>query len=116
MPLATAIISLLLATLLTFSAVQKFSHRPDIVAGYARVGVPEERLNALALVLLSSAAGLVSGLFWSPIGIAASTLLACYFLVAIAAHVRADDRAGLPIPIAIELLAVGALALQAGTP
>jgi hypothetical protein len=35
-----------------------------------------------------------------------------YFALAIAAHLRHDDAAHLPTPVAIEVMAVAALALQ----
>lgn len=103
------IVSILLAALLVFSAVRKLSHRPDVVATYTRVGVPEDRLNQLAWILLAGAAGLIAGLFWPPIGVAAGIGLVVYFLLAIAAHVRAGDARNLPAPVAIELLAIASL-------
>jgi hypothetical protein len=69
-------------------------------------------LDYLAIILLAGAAGLVVGVFWAPIGIAASIGVILYFLVAIAFHVRADDAEHLPTPLAIALIAVAALILQ----
>jgi xanthine/uracil/vitamin C permease (AzgA family) len=103
------VVSILLAALLVFAAVRKLSHRPDVVATYTRVGVPEERLNLLAWILLAGAAGLIAGLFWAPIGIAAGIGLVVYFLLAVAAHIRAGDSRNLPVPVAIELLAIASL-------
>jgi hypothetical protein len=102
----------LLAALLIFAAARKLSHREDVVASYARVGVPEDRLNLLALILLTGAAGLIAGLFWEPVGIAAAAALVLYFVLAIAAHVRADDTKNLPTPITMETLAAAALILR----
>jgi hypothetical protein len=110
--IAAAVVSSLLAALLAFAAIRKLSHRPDVVASYRRVGVPEDKLNALALVLLAGAAGLVAGLFWGPLGLAAAAGVACYFLVAITAHVRFRDLANILTPLVIELMAVAALALR----
>src|ERR687892_477805 len=69
---AAAVVSALLAALLAFSAIRKLSHRPEVVATYTRVGVPEDRLNYLALILLAAAAGVVVGLFWGPPGVVAA--------------------------------------------
>jgi hypothetical protein len=113
--LATAVISSLLAATLAYAAVRKLSHRPEVVASYARVGVPEDRLDHLAAILLTGAAGLVAGLFWAPIGVAASLGVVAYFLLAIAAHVRAGDTENLPTPAVIELVAVAALVLRVAT-
>ena len=112
---ATVTVSGLLAATISFAAVRKLSHRPEVVAAYARVGVPEERLNDLAAILLAGAAGLILGLVWAPVGIAAAGGLVVYFVLAIAAHVRFGDTAPLPTPIAIELMAIAALVLRVAT-
>jgi DoxX-like family len=104
--------SVLLAALLTYSAVTKLSHRERFVRGYIRVGVPEDKLDYLAIILLAGAAGLVLGLVWEPIGVAATIGVILYFLVAIAFHIRADDAEHLPTPLTIALVAVAALIFQ----
>ena len=111
MSLATITVSSLLAALLALTAARKLSHRPEVVESYARVGVPEARLNALAVILIAGAGGLVAGLLWAPIGVAAATGLATYFVLAIIAHIRAGDTEHSPTPIAMELLSVAALVL-----
>ena len=112
---ATLTVSVLLASLIAFSAIRKLSHRPAVVETYVRAGVPEGWLDRLAIVLLAGAAGLLAGLAWAPIGIAAAAALTVYFLVAIAFHVRAGDAEHLPTPLVIALLAAAALALQLAT-
>jgi hypothetical protein len=108
----SAIVTVLLAAILAAAAIRKLTHREDVVAAYAKVGVPEERLNHLAFILLLGAAGLLLGLAWEPIGVAAGAGVVVYFVLAIAAHLRHDDAGSLPTPIAIEALALAALALQ----
>ena len=112
---AAAAVSSLLAAIVAFSAIRKLSHRPEVVATYTRVGVPENKLDYLALILLAGAAGLVAGLFWGPLGVAAAVGLSVYFLFAIGAHIRADDAVHLPTPVLIELMAVAALVLRTGS-
>jgi hypothetical protein len=112
---ATAILSSLLAGLLAFSAIRKLSHRPEVVATYVRVGVPEDKLDYLAAILLAGAAGLVVGLFWAPLGVAAAIGVTAYFLLAIGAHIRASDEEHLPTPLVIELMALAALAGRIAT-
>lgn len=112
---ATAAVSILLAALLVFAAVRKLSHREPVVRGYLRVGVPEDKLNALAALLLAGAAGLLAGLWWPPIGIAAAAGVVCYFLVAAGFHVRAGDTRNLPTPVTLAVLAAAALALRIAT-
>jgi hypothetical protein len=98
--------------LLVLTAARKLSHRDAVVASYQRVGVPENRLNALATVLLAGAAGLVVGLWWPPVGVAAAVGLVCYFLLAVAAHVRAKDARNLPTPLVFLALACVALGVH----
>jgi DoxX-like family len=112
---ASAIVSLVLAAALAFAAIRKFSHRPEVVRSYNRVGVPEERLNLLALILLAAAAGLVVGLWWAPLGIAAAVGAIVYFALALAAHIRASDLENIATPAIIELFAVASLALRLTT-
>jgi DoxX-like family len=108
----TVVLTVLLAAILAAGAIRKLTHRAAVVAGYAKVGVPGQRLNLLALILLLGAAGLLIGLAWTPIGVAAAVGVVVYFVLAIAAHVRHDDAANLPTPVAIEAMAVAVLALQ----
>ena len=113
--IATAIVSILLAAILTWAAARKLSHREEVVRSYLRAGVPEERLNQLALILLMGAAGLVAGLAWAPLGVAAAVGVICYFLGAVASHLRAGDIRNTPTPLALGLLAVLALVLRLAT-
>jgi hypothetical protein len=112
MSTAATIVSALLAAILAAAAVRKLSHREEVVASYERVGVPPERLDHLAFILLAGAAGLVIGLSWAPIGIAATIGVICYFVLAIVAHIRHHDERYLPTPVAIEVLAVATLTLR----
>ena len=108
-------VTAVLAALLGYTAVGKMSHRPEVVRSYARVGVPENRLNQLALVLVAGAAGIVFGLVWPPIGVAAGIGLVGYFLLAIGAHVRSADARHLPTPVLMLVLAAAVLALRIAT-
>jgi hypothetical protein len=112
---ATVIVSGLLAALLAYSAGRKLSHRPEVVQTYARVGVPENKLDYLALILLAGAAGLTLGLFWAPIGIAAAIGVICYFILAVASHIRAKDTENLPTPLLLALIGAAALILRLAT-
>jgi hypothetical protein len=100
---------------LTYSAVRKLSHQPAVVQAYARAGVPEEQLNKLALLLLAASAGLLAGVAWAPLGVAAAAGLVCYFAVAIGFHVRFKDAAHLPTPVTCALMATAVLILRLAT-
>jgi hypothetical protein len=112
MSLAATIVSVLLAAILAAAAVRKLGHRDEVVESYVRVGVPPDRLDYLAFILLAGAAGLVLGLFWAPVGLAAGIGVVSYFVLAIRAHVRHHDEQHLATPLVIELLAVAALTLR----
>jgi hypothetical protein len=112
MAVATIAVSVLLAVLLVVTAARKLSHRAEVVATYRRVGVAEERLNLLAALLLAGAGGLVAGLWWTPVGVAAAAALVIYFVLAIGAHLRARDAANAPMPAVYLVLAGAALALH----
>ena len=109
------LLSVVLVAPLVFAAIQKLSHREDVVRSYAIVGVPEDKLNSLAVILLAGAAGLIAGLFWAPIGIAAAAGVVSYFVLAIAAHIRFHDEQRLPTPLVILLLAAAVLLLRVFT-
>jgi DoxX-like family len=112
---ATVILSILLAAMLTFSAVSKLTRQQAIVESVDRVGFPRDKLDHLAVILLAGAAGLVLGLFWGPIGVAAAAGVVAYFVVTVAFHLRAGDAAHAPKPLLIGLLAAAALALRLAT-
>jgi len=104
--------SLLLAALLVYAGVRKLSHRADVVASYARVGVPEGRLNLLAAVLFAGAAGLLAGIIIEPLGIAAAAGLVVYFLAAVIAHLMHRDLRNMGTPLVMLALATSVLVLR----
>ena len=113
--IATAVVSVLFAALLVFSAGRKLTHSDDVVRSYARAGVPERRLNTLAAILFAGAAGLLVGLRWAPLGIAAAGGLVAYFAIACGFHIRARDTRNLPTPVTMTALAVASLLLRLAT-
>lgn len=115
MGVASIVISSLLAALITYSAVLKLTHRPKVVDDYRRAGVPERWLNWLAALLLTAAAGLVVGHWWTLGGIAAAAGLIAYFAIAIGFHIRANDAKNAVTPAVLMLLAIAALGLPLAT-
>ena len=105
-------VSLVLAALLLATAIRKLTHAPAVVETYRRVGVPEERLNLLALILIIGAAGLVAGLWWRPLGVAAAGGLVAYFVLAVAAHIRHRDLKPLLTPLVFVALSAAAFGLH----
>ena len=115
MDVAAPIVSVLLAALLVVSATIKLTRREPYIETYLKVGVPEDKLDLLGIVLLVAAAGLLLGLAWVPVGVTAAAALILYFAVAVAAHVRADDAHNLPAPLMLATLAVAVLVLRLAT-
>jgi hypothetical protein len=112
---AAVVISVLLAALMAWSAVRKLSHEERVVQSYVRAGVAEDKLNYLAVILLAGAAGLLLGLMWAPLGVAAAIGVVCYFIAAVAFHIRANDMEHLGTPLAFAVLAAVALILRLAT-
>lgn len=112
MSIATVVMSILLAAFLAFSAIRKLTHQPAVVESYARAGVPEDWLNHLAIILSAASAGLIAGLFFAPIGIAAAIGIIIYFLGAVGFHIRANDMKHLPTPLLVAVFAALVLILQ----
>jgi hypothetical protein len=110
MTVAAAVVSCLLAAVLVMSAAAKLAAIPTVVANMAKVGVAADQLWPLAVLEIAGAVGLVAGLFWTPIGVAAAVGVILYFAGALVFHYRARDSAVVP-PSALLLVAVAALAL-----
>ncbi len=112
--IAVAIVCILLALALVVSGAFKLKKNPDLVEGMAAVGVPEHRLWLLAVAEVAGAIGLVVGLFWWPIGVAAAIGVILYFVGATGAHIRVRDT-HLGPPLALLLVAAVALGLRLTT-
>lgn len=110
--IVAAVVSILLAVAATGSAVAKLTGNPQVVESIVNtVGFPGERLWVLAALELAGAVGLIIGLFWAPLGIAAAAGLVLYFLGAVIGHVRVKDTAAAAIAPAAGLLVLSVAAL-----
>lgn len=86
------ILSILLAVALVVSASGKLTKMPAVVQSMSSVGVPESRLPQLAALEIAGAVGLLIGIFWAPLAIAAAIGVVLYFVGAVGFHVRAHDK------------------------
>jgi uncharacterized membrane protein YphA (DoxX/SURF4 family) len=110
MSIAYGVTAVLLALLLLVSAAAKLARRPKgVVDGFIALGVQPGALPLLAACEIAGAVGLVLGLWYPPLGIAAAIGVVLYFVGAVGAHLRKNDFKGLPSPSV--LLAIGAAAL-----
>jgi hypothetical protein len=113
MSIAYGVIAVLLALLLLASAAVKLARRPKrAVDGFIGLGVPLWGLPLLAACEIAGAVGLVLGLWYSPLGIAAAIGVVLYFVGAIGAHLRKDDFKGLPSPGMLLAMAAAALVVR----
>jgi hypothetical protein len=111
---ATAIVSSLLALVLVVSAGGKLTKSPQIMTVMTTVGFPEGKLWLLAAAEIAGAVGLVLGLFWWPIGVAAAAGVILYFIGALGAHLRVKDK-NFAAALILLLAAVAALVLRSVT-
>ena len=109
-----AIANAILALIAAGSGVGKLKGVQLIVENLSKVNVPPSWFPLLAAAELAGAAGLIIGLWVPAIGIAAGIALILYFVGAIIAHLRANDR-DLARPGVILVLATAATALRAVT-
>lgn len=111
--IAYIIIAVLLALLLVFSAVGKLRQDPRQVQTLRDVvGVQMRWLPWLAACEIAGAVGLLIGIAWWPLGIAAAVGIVAYFLGAIVAHIQAKDFKGISTPAPILVFAVAVLVIR----
>ncbi|GAA1854419.1 DoxX family protein [Microlunatus capsulatus] len=112
MQIASVVMSVLLAAVLTVSAVAKLARVPAVVESITGVGWPASRLWVLAVVELAGAAGLLVGLAVPVLGLAAAVGAALYFVAAVVSHLRLRQSASAALgPLAIAVATVVVLVL-----
>ena len=88
-------IAIVSSLLLAFSGLGKLRRNSYIVKTVHEVaGVPIQWFPFLAGLEFAAATGLLVGIRWAPLGVAAAAGMALYFVAAIAAHVRVRDIKG----------------------
>lgn len=93
MDTATVVVTILLAALFTFAASIKLLGVSQSLAIRDHLGVKPVQWRLIGACELAGVAGVLVGLMWAPIGIAAAIGLALLAIGAIAFHVRASDSA-----------------------
>jgi hypothetical protein len=111
--IAYAVVGPLLALALLGSAYAKLSRNKKIVDGLTGIGVPLGMFPFLASCEIAGALGLLIGLWYAPLGIAAAIGVVVYFIGAVGTHLRKNDFKGLPNALVMLVLAVAALTLRA---
>jgi len=117
---AYLVITLVFAAMVAFSGFGKIRRDPRIVYVINEVvGVPLKYFSLLAACELAGALGLVLGIWWPAMGVAASIGLVLYFVGATVSHLRVGDVKGIGPAAFMLVVAAGALAMRIltrGTP
>ncbi|MFD3515315.1 DoxX family protein [Streptomyces sp. NPDC058657] len=103
--IAYVVLAVLLSILLVFSARSMLVKDKDIMETLDRLGVPKGWIPALALLKFAGAVGLLIGIFYRPLGIAAAIGVVLFFVGAVISHLRVKDVKGSPVPVVLALLA-----------
>jgi len=113
MHIAYLVTTILLAAIAVFSGIGKM--RPDrhiVQVIHEVVGVPMQYFPLLAACEVAGALGLVLGVWWPGLGVAAAIGLVLYFVGAVVSHLRVGDVKGVGPAAFLLVLAAGALALR----
>ncbi len=110
---AYLVITILLAAMAVFSGLGKIrddAHQVRVI--HEIVGVPLNYFSFLAACEFAGALGLVLGIWWPLLGVAAGIGLVLYFVGATLAHLRVGDVKGIGPPAFLFVVAAAALALR----
>ncbi|MEU2282944.1 DoxX family protein [Streptomyces sp. NPDC013178] len=86
--IATIIVSCALAAAMLASGIQKLVGNPHQADLMAEVGFPADRMWMLGACSVAGGLGLLVGLYWWPLGVAAAVGGIAYFAGAIAFHLK----------------------------
>ncbi|MGX6601903.1 DoxX family protein [Micromonosporaceae bacterium Da 78-11] len=113
--IAYVVIAIVLGLGLAASGSAKIRKDERVTTSLTSVGVPLPWFVPLALLEIAGTVGLLVGIWWRPLGIAAAIGVILYFLGALFFHVRAKDFKGMPMPAVLLVLAVLALVFGLAT-
>jgi hypothetical protein len=108
---ATVVVTILLAALFAFAASIKLLGVRQSLAIRDHLGVSPMQWRAIGVLELAGVAGVLIGLLWAPMGIAAAIGLALLSVGAVAFHLRASDGAKDMAPAVIGLALAAAAAV-----
>jgi uncharacterized membrane protein len=102
--IAYIVLAVIVAAMLTVSALGKFQKSPQVIEMIVNtVGWPESRLHWLGMAEVAGAIGLLVGIAWRPLGIAAGVGVTLYFVGAVIGHLRVHDAAW-KVPLFLAIL------------
>ena len=113
MDTAYVVITVLVALMAAFSGLEKIRLDPhQVKVIHETVGVPLKHFLLLAACEFAGAIGLVVGIWWPPLGVAAGLGLVLYFVGAIVSHLRVGDAKGIGAAAFMLVLTAGALVVR----
>jgi hypothetical protein len=113
MSIATVIVTICLAGLFAFASSIKLLGVEQSLAIRDHLGISPTVWRINGLLELAGVVGVLAGLAWSPIGIAAAVGLALLSVGAVVSHVRASDSVAETTPAVIGIgLALATAVLQ----
>ena len=113
MEMAYLVLTIVLAAIAAFSGVGKLRRDPRIVqVVHEVVGVPLQYFPLLAACEIAGAVGLVLGIWWPILRMAAGVGLVVYFVGAVLSHLRVGDVKGIGPAAFLLMVSVAALVLR----
>jgi len=107
------VVSIVLALLVTGSALGKFRRSAQVIESLRRVGVKDAQIPVLGALEVAGGLGLVVGLAVQPLAVVAAIGLVVYFAGALLSHLRVKDPVAALAPAAFLLvLSVATLVLE----
>jgi hypothetical protein len=101
MPIATVIVTACLAALFAFSSSIKLLGVRQSLAVRDHLGIKPTPWRLIGALELAGVVGVLVGLWWPPLGIAAAVGLALLSVGAVVSHVRASDSVAQSVPAVI---------------
>lgn len=97
------VVSLLLTAVCLIPAAGKLAGQQKMRLAAAEFGIPWARYQLLGIAELAAAGGVIAGLLWRPIGVAAAIGMALLLLGAVVTHRRAHHRSHEAAPALVAL-------------
>ncbi|SCL71956.1 DoxX-like family protein [Micromonospora citrea] len=113
MQIPVIVLTAVLAAVFLGTAVPKLTGQAQMRERMDHLGVSPGLTRALGVLELAAVAGLLLGLLWAPLGIAAAVGLALQMVGAVVYHARAKDPAAMTLtPVIFAVAAVALVVLH----
>lgn len=106
---ALVVLTVVVGLVLAAAGGAKVAAVPDMRTRAAHLGFSVTSYRVIGGLELLGVAGLLAGLAWTPLGIAAAAALVAMMIGAVVCHLRAGDHAREVVPAVVVGAAVGAV-------